>query len=129
MTMQILTHQNTDKQLCGTAVALSPGYSKVSLHATAVMAVDDFELVHGGFIFGLADYAAMIAVNDPNVALGAAEVRFLKPVRVGETVVAEARILSEEGKKRMVQVTVFREDDTVFEGRFTCFVLVKHVLA
>jgi acyl-coenzyme A thioesterase PaaI-like protein len=48
------------------------------------MAVDDRGLVHGGFVFGLADHAAMLAVNDPNVVLGAASTRFLKPVRVGE---------------------------------------------
>jgi acyl-coenzyme A thioesterase PaaI-like protein len=44
------------------------------------MAADQRGLVHGGFTFGLADYAAMVAVNDPNVVLGAAEVRFLAPV-------------------------------------------------
>jgi acyl-coenzyme A thioesterase PaaI-like protein len=48
------------------------------------MVVDAHGLVHGGFVFGLADYAAMLAVNDPNVVLGAAEARFLKPVRRGD---------------------------------------------
>ena len=59
---------------------------------TNAMAADDIGLVHGGFIFGMADYAAMLAVNDPNVVLGAADVKFLKPVSVQETVVAEARV-------------------------------------
>ena len=127
--MEIFTHQKTEQRLCGIPIEVTPGYSRVMLPATEPMAVDDHALVHGGFIFGLADYAAMIAVNDPNVALGAADVRFLKPVRVGDTLVAEARIFSEEGRKRMVQVSVFRGKETVFEGRFTCYVLSKHVLA
>ena len=33
-------------------------------------------------MFGAADYAAMLAVNDPNVVLGNAELRFVAPVEV-----------------------------------------------
>ena len=47
------------------------------------MAADGRGLVHGGFTFGLADFAAMCAVNDPNVVLGAATCKFLAPVQVG----------------------------------------------
>jgi uncharacterized protein (TIGR00369 family) len=92
------------------------------------MTVDDTGLVHGGFIFGLADHAAMIAVNHPNVVLGAAEVKFLKPVKSGETVIAEAKIKDESGKKMVVSTSVSRNGDKVFEGHFTCFVLDRHVL-
>ncbi len=92
------------------------------------MSVDQTGLVHGGFIFGLADHAAMIAVNHPNVVLGAAEVRFLKPVKAGETVVAKAKVEEKEGKKNSVTVSVSRGEEIVFEGMFTCFVLEKHVL-
>ena len=92
------------------------------------MAADERGLVHGGFVFGAADYAAMLAVNDPNVVLGAAETRFLKPVVVGEEVVAEARVESEKGKKRVVEVTVRRGEDEVCQATLTCFVLPQHVL-
>ena len=122
------THQNTEASLCGTPIKLGKGYSLVSLQTTAQMAVDDFDLVHGGFIFGVADYAAMIAVNHPNVALGAADVKFLKPVRVGDTLVAEARMEKKDGKKETVFVRVIRDGENVFEGTFVCFVLKKHVL-
>jgi acyl-coenzyme A thioesterase PaaI-like protein len=70
----------------------------------------------------------MIAVNHPNVVLGSADVKFLKPVRTNETVVAEARVDLEAGKKRKVSVIVQTGDEKVFEGVFTCFVLEKHVL-
>ena len=89
--MEIITHKAIDPDLCGTPVAVSDGYSRVEIATTARMAVDDKGLVHGGFVFGLADHAAMIAVNHPNVVLGSAEVKFVKPVRVGERIVAEAR--------------------------------------
>jgi uncharacterized protein (TIGR00369 family) len=127
--MNIQTHQKTDASLCGTPVTIREGYSLVSLQTTPRMGVDDMGLVHGGFVFGLADYAAMIAVNHPNVALGAADVKFLKPVRVGDTVMAEARVDTEAGKKKSVSVRVTRGEETMFEGKLICFVLEKHVLA
>ena len=93
------------------------------------MSVDSKGLVHGGFIFGAADYAAMLAVNHPHVVLGSAEVRFLKPLMVHGTLYAEARVIAHENKKKSVAVTVTTDDDTeIFTGAFTCFILEKHVL-
>lgn len=126
--MEIRTHRQIDPELCGAPLTVEAGTSRVRLTATARMAVDDRGLVHGGFVFGLADHAAMIAVNDPNVVLGAAEVTFLRPVKVGDTVTAEAAVEPAGGKKRMVAVTARRGDEAVFEGRFACFVLDRHVL-
>jgi len=91
------------------------------------MRVDDSGLVHGGFVFGLADYAAMIAVNHPNVVLGGADVKFLKPIRVNESITAEAKVIKKQGRKRNVQVSVMKGNEKVFEGEFICFVLDKHV--
>ncbi len=128
--MQIITHQKIDPDLCGRPLAVEEGYSRVNLSTTRSMAADKTGLVHGGFVFGLADYAAMIAVNHPNVVLGAAEVKFLKPVQVEQTLIAEARVEEVQGKKHWVAVTVVLENDgdAVFQGMFTCFVLEKHVL-
>ena len=127
--MTIQTHETIDVELCGTPLDVRENFSRVKLQATERMSVDTSSLTHGGFIFGLADHAAMIAVNHPNVVLGAATVKFLKPVQTGDTVVAEARVEPGEGRKRTVQVTVTLEETAVFEGTFTCFVLDKHVLA
>jgi len=126
--MKIKTHRKIDTELCGTPLEVGQGFSRVQFLAIEGMAVDESGLVHGGFVFGLADYAAMIAVNHPTVVLGGAEVRFLLPVRTGDTLMAEARVVSSEGKKQVVEVVVQREGEIVFEGAFTCFVLEKHVL-
>ena len=126
--MKIRTHAKIDRRLCGEPIHIKTGYSRVQLIASADMAVDDLGLIHGGFIFGLADYAAMIAVNDPNVVLGAAEVKFLKPSVIDDTLVAEARVNEEKDKKRVVAVVVKNGETPVFSGTFTCFVLEKHIL-
>ena len=92
------------------------------------MAADDMGLFHGGFIFGMADYAAMLSVNHPNVVLGTAETRFLKPSRVGDVLVAKAQDTTPQDRKHLVQVEVFCNEEVVFSGTFTCFIPKKHVL-
>ena len=126
--MNINTHLQISSQLCGEPLELGAGFCRARLVTVEVMRADDQGLVHGGFVFGLADYAAMLAVNDPNVVLGGAETRFLKPVRVGEELEAQARVQEENGRKRRVEVTVCRGDTEVLSGTFTCFVLDRHVL-
>jgi acyl-coenzyme A thioesterase PaaI-like protein len=122
------THLGIDRRLCGEPVELSEGRAVVRLETLAEMVADERGLVHGGFVFGFADYAAMLAVNEPNVVLGSGSLRFVKPVRAGETLVAEAEIHTREGKRNDVRVQVFRGDELVAAGDFVCFALPRHVL-
>ena len=126
--MDVNTHPRIDPALCGHPVALSPGEAVARLTTTAAMAADDRGLVHGGFVFGLADYAAMLAINDPNVVLGAADVRFTAPSIVGDVLEATATVTETTGKKRRVEVVVRRAGETVLTGGFTCFVPPRHIL-
>jgi uncharacterized protein (TIGR00369 family) len=122
------THDRIDRALCGAPIRLDEGEAMVELETTSSMAVDRMGLVHGGFIFGLADHAAMLAVNDPNVVLGGAEVKFVAPVKVGAVVRARARRVEQKGRKQVLVVRAEVEGVEVFEGRFTAFVLERHVL-
>ncbi|ASA76876.1 PaaI family thioesterase [Thermococcus sp. 5-4] len=127
--MEQRTHRLTSEKLVGKPVKIEKDYAEVILETTEEMAVDEYGLVHGGFTFGLADYAAMLAVNEPTVVLGKAEVKFLKPVKTGERLLARARIEEDLGRKKIVKAEVFNErDEKVFEGTFHCYVLEKHVL-
>jgi methylthioribose-1-phosphate isomerase len=126
--MQINTHLDINTSLCGKAVKLQPSYAEVLLHTTQQMSVDTQGLVHGGFIFGSADYAAMCAVNDPFVVLGSSTSKFIAPVKAGDTVLCKAKVLSEKGKKKEVVVQAFVKEKLVYEGGFTTFVLAQHVL-
>ena len=139
--MHANTHLALDPKLCGSLRELAEGQAAVELRTTPEMAADDRGLVHGGFVFGLADAAAMFAINQPHVVLGSAETRFLAPVCVGDSLRAEARLLRTEGKKHHVQVEVValarkqdggadaeQNQNKVFEGSFVCFVPSRHVL-
>ena len=127
--MELNTHPNIDTSLCGKVVKLDTNYAEVLLHTTQQMSADSQGLVHGGFIFGASDYAAMSAVNDPYVVLGASSLKFVAPVKVGDAVLCKASVVSEKGRKRVVEVKAFVDGNLVFEGEFTTFVLDKHVLA
>ena len=126
--MQLNTHLNINTSLCGKVTTLQENYAEVLLHTTQQMTADKQGLVHGGFIFSAADYAAMSAVNDPLVVLGSSSSKFLVPVKVGDAVLCKAIVVSEKGKKREVEVQAFVSEKLVFEGSFTTFVLAKHVL-
>jgi uncharacterized protein (TIGR00369 family) len=126
--MEPRTHLAIDTALCGTPVALSEGTARVALETTPRMAADARGLIHGGFTFGLADYAAMLAVNDPNVVLAEAHVRLTRPVRVGDRVEAAASVSGARGKMREVRVEAKVGDDVVLEGTFVCYVPGRHVL-
>lgn len=126
--VDIRTHLAIDRALCGKPLFVDDGKSQVVFTALPEMAADKSGLVHGGFVFGLGDYAAMLAVNHPNVVLGSADVKFLSPVQVGDTLEAQASVQKVDGKKQLVDVVISQQDKKVFTGRFTCFVLDTHVL-
>lgn len=127
--MNINTHLEINQELCGKPVLVADKMAIVEMIATSQMAADREGLVHGGFVFGMADYAAMLAVNHPYVVLGSANTVFQKPVKVGEHLRAIARIVESKGRRHTLQVEVKRDDELVFSGEFACFVLDSHVLA
>lgn len=122
------THERIAPQLCGTPVELTAGRARVTLDVTAEMAADARGLAHGGFTFGLADYAAMLAVNEPTVVLAGATLKFLGPVVVGDRVEAEAAVERSEGKKRWVKVVVRRGGQPMLEGELFAVVPDRHIL-
>jgi acyl-coenzyme A thioesterase PaaI-like protein len=126
--MQLNTHLNINTSLCGKVTKLEENYAEVLLHTTQQMVADTQGLIHGGFIFGAADYAAMSAVNDPYVVLGASSSKFIAPVKVGDAVMCKATVVSIKGKKAEVDVEAFVNEKLVYEGNFTTFVLPAHVL-
>ncbi len=127
--MQVKTHTIASSSLIGLPVKIEEGVSSITeLLATADMAVDLQGLVHGGFVFGLADYAAMLAVNNSFVVLGSSQVKFIAPVKVGDVMIAYAKVESVQSRRREVSVDVKVGELTVLSGSFTCIILDKHVL-
>jgi len=126
--VEIKTHQRINENFCGEVVKLEDGYVEVRLTASQEMVADEVGLIHGGFVFGAADYAAMLAVNEPNVVLVASDCQFLSPVKLYDEVLLIARVRHKEGRKRNVHVEGFVLDIKVFEGEFKTVITEKHIL-
>ncbi len=128
--MEQKTHLLTSKDFVGKVEQIQADQqATVVLKTVDLMRVDERGLIHGGFTFGLADYAAMTAVNDPFVVLLSSQVKFLRPVTAGDELMARAIVAEKDGRKRKVQVEILNQKgDRVFEGEFSCLILQKHVL-
>lgn len=124
----VQTHERINQDLNGEIIKLEQGYVELLLTTTADMVADDIGLIHGGFIFSSADYAAMLAVNEPNVVLVGSDCQFLSPVKFHDEVRIVARVRHKEGRKRNVHVEAFVLDIKVFEGEFKTVITERHVL-
>lgn len=126
--VMLSTHERVNNDLCGEVLVLERGYVETKLRTIPEMLADDIGLIHGGFIFGAADYAAMLAVNEKNVVLVASNCQFLSPVKLHNEVKFVARVRHKEGRKRNVNVEGYVLDIKVFEGEFKTVVTEHHVL-
>lgn len=124
----LTTHEKINRDLCGEIEKLEQGYVNLKLVTTHEMIADSMGLIHGGFIFSAADFAAMAAVNERNVVLVASDCQFLSPVKFGDIVNFTAKVRHKEGRKRNVHVTANVLDIKVFEGEFKTVVTERHVL-
>ena len=122
------THNRINQDLMGEILVMEHGYVEVRLTTTPEMVADEVGLIHGGFIFSAADYAAMAAVNEKNVVLVASDCQFLSPVKFHDEVNIVARVRHKEGRKRNVHVEAFVLNIKVFEGEFKTVITERHVL-
>jgi len=122
------THEKINRNLAGEIITFQEGYVEVRLTTTVDMLADDVGLIHGGYIFSAADFAAMAAVNEKNVVLVASSCQFLAPVKLHNEVNFIARVRHTEGRKRNVYVTGHVLDIKVFEGEFKTVITERHVL-
>ncbi|MCK9491367.1 MAG: PaaI family thioesterase [Sulfurimonas sp.] len=122
------THENINRDLCGEIMRIEQGYVELRLTTSSEMVADDQGLIHGGFIFGAADFAAMAAVNEKNVVLVGADTHFLSPVKFGDEINFVARVRHKEGRKRNVYVEAHVLDIKIFHGEFRTVITEKHVL-
>ena len=97
-------------------VDVQPGRATLQLKLTDDM-VNGHDIGHGGITFTLADSAFAFACNSYNrvtVAAGA-EIRFRRPTKLGDVLVATATERSREGRDGVYDVTVTVDDEVVAE--------------
>jgi acyl-CoA thioesterase len=99
-------------------VEAGDGAAVVRMRVTDAM-VNGHGLAHGGFVFLLADTAFACACNShgPVTVAAGADVSFLRPVRAGDLLEAQARERAVSGRNGIYDVTVRHDGDVVAEFR------------
>jgi len=121
------THKKINDRFSGYVHSVEEGYAEIYLDIIDEMVADELGLVHGGFLFSSASFAAVAAINKPNAIVIGAQVHFFTPVRVDETVIFEAHSRHKIGKKRIVEVVGRVGDIKVFSGNFSIAVMDQHI--
>ena len=111
-------------------IKTSVGYSKIKMTVRAEM-INGFGIVHGGIAFSLADSAFAFACNNRNnlsVALDTS-INFLKPIHVGDELIAEATELHNGRSTGLYHINVANQkNETVAVFKGTCFRTGKEVV-
>ena len=104
-------------------IEITEGYSKIKMTVRKEM-INGLGIVHGGITFSLADSAFAFACNNRNVLSVALDtsINFLKPVQVGDILIAEAKELHNGKSTGLYQVSLSNQQQhmvALFKG--TCF--------
>lgn len=94
---------------------------------TKQMISDESNLIHSGFIFNAANYAAMCLVNQPHAITIGAEVEFLAPVEFEQEMMFLATIKQSNAKKFEISVKGTLLDIKIFESVFHIAVFDKQL--
>ncbi|MBK3664564.1 hydroxyphenylacetyl-CoA thioesterase PaaI [Bradyrhizobium diazoefficiens] len=99
-------------------VEIGPGFATLAMIVRPDM-VNGQRIAHGGFIFTLADSAFAFACNSRNDRVVAAQgqITFIKPGKLGDRLVAQAREVIRGGRSGIYDVRVTAGDTVVAEFR------------
>lgn len=94
---------------------------------TKQMISDESNLIHSGFIFNAANYAAMCLVNQPHAITIGSEVEFLAPVEFEQEMMFLATVKQSNNKKFEINVKGTLLDIKIFEAIFHIAVFEKQL--
>ena len=99
-------------------VSIIPGSAILAMKVTEAM-INGHGIAHGGFIFALADSTFAFACNSHGgrVVAQHCSIAYLRPVRLGDHLVAVAREVSRIGRSGIYDVNVSAGGETVAEFR------------
>jgi acyl-CoA thioesterase len=110
---------------------IKEGYSRIKMVVRKEM-INGFGIVHGGIAFSLADSAFAFACNNRNILSVALDtsINFIKPVNVGDELVAEATEIHNGRTTGLYQIRVVNQHNhevAVFKG--LCYRTEKNLIA
>ena len=124
---EIKTAPLTKLNFSGTAFLLDKNHAKTRFFTTADMVSDAEGLIHSGFVFMGANYAALLAINEEFCVSIGARINFFGPLKLGDVVEFDAQARFEESRKREVKVIGYVKEIKIFEGIFQLVTLEEHI--
>ncbi len=110
------------KEIVGELVDIELGKSGLSImETTSDMVFEKTRIVRGHYIFAQADSLAIALVDADVVLTGLANIKFKRPVRVGERLVARAEVIRRRRNQHVVLVVTRVKGEPVFRGKFVVF--------
>jgi acyl-coenzyme A thioesterase PaaI-like protein len=111
-----------EKELIGELKELRIGDSGSSLLTIDEnMVLSKARVARGHHIFAQANSLAIALVDAEVAVTGSVEMKFLRPVHLGERVVAEGKVLKRKGNKYSVEVNALVNQEKVFSGTWVLF--------
>ena len=90
------------REIIGELIDVELGKSAISsLDITADMAFQKTGIARGNYIFAQADSLAICVIDAENVVTGIANLKFKRPAKVGEKLIAKARVIREKEINRL----------------------------
>lgn len=107
------------REIIGELVDIEPDAQGISiLPTTDDMVFEKTRIVRGHYLFAQAESLALAIVDADIVVTGLVNVKYKRPVQVGERLVAKAEIIRRRGNKHVVLVTTRSGDEQVFRAKF-----------
>ena len=112
------------KEIVGELIDITLGERGISiLETTDDMVFERSQVVRGQFIFAQAESLAIALIDADVVLTGLANVKFKRPVTVGEKLVSKGEVIRRRGAHYVVLVETKSGLDKVFRGKFSVFVV------
>lgn len=112
------------REIVGELIDLELGHRGISiLETTAEMVFERSMVVRSQYIFAQADSLAIALVDARTALVGLANVKFKRPVTVGERLVAKGQVVGRRGNRYTVMVETQVGQEKIFRGKFLVFAL------
>jgi len=111
-----------EREIIGELKELNVGeYARSELEITEDMVLEKAKVARGHFLFAQANSLAMALVDAEIALTGSAEIRYLRPVKLGETVTAYGKVVNRQHNKYNVNVQGKVGQEEVYEGHWVLF--------
>ncbi len=113
-----------DQELIGELLELVIGERACSeLMIDESMVLTKARVARGHYLFAQANSIAIALVDAPMAVTGSVELKFIRPVQLGEVVVAVGKVLKRKRNKYWVQVSVHVGMEEVLRGNWVLFAI------